>query len=439
MDDIKLSPRLRQQGTYALPYSIPYALPLALPSATTLGGGEAVPANYFYFNGVDQYATIPGWNPGGLPYEISLTTTPANTTTSVMLGTDDSQALGRSSSIFFLLGSWFSNFTDQAGAQINMNEGAITPGIQKTPKATFTSEESSYLVTDPPVIGAGVAGTFVDGDRDFKIIGAGSATGNFYTGPIGGIRLIDNSPLQNNTYVVGDNTYTALLDTPFPVVGDFNFSFDWQRTDTPTGTSQQRMWSDPAGDNLTNIAIHDSGAGNPGLIQISVGGGAINNYLNALDDIQLGQYFNITVTRTAGTLRLYIDGVAHPTTHPSNDDGQIGRLGGRYAGASVRFNGPIGNFVFQSELDTSPKTYTYLMTEASGSTLINSDPITGSTYNGVWTKSPIRAFYPDRSRVYPMNEGSGTTFLAYDSNGNAVPADNATIFNSGSAGGGWNF
>lgn len=56
---------------------------------------------------------------------------------------------------------------------------------------------------------------------------------------------------------------------------------------------------------------------------------------------------------------------------------------------------------------------------------------------GTWSASTGWTAIADNTRVYNIDEGSGTTLLARDSGGNLVPAKDASVQNSGSGGGGW--
>lgn len=76
-------------------------------------------------------------------------------------------------------------------------------------------------------------------------------------------------------------------------------------------------------------------------------------------------------------------------------------LGGTYifeqvAQAMPSYSFEAGTFVFD-----------YSMDEGSGTDMVNSNSVTGTDFNGVWTGTNWTA-YPNRSRYYPMNEGSGS-------------------------------
>ena len=315
-----------------------YAKQLGVDSWNNIGYDElqnGLVSDYFYFNGTSQYASTPtGWTPNGFPFEIQISTNDAlDTTQSVMFGGDTNN---RPTSGYFV-GLAFYQFEDvnNTNQQATVNSsitGSVAIGVGKTAVNFSVGGMSAPAVNAESKTVTGTPITH---------IGASLLGADLYQGVLRNVRLIDNSPIQDGDYQVGNGSIYGQLDTPVLCPRDFDISFEWVR-EQPSN-SVVRMITDSTIPLFNHISIFaPDQATAPNRVQVQINGESAFNFDGALDDVELGQHFVFRLARVGSDVNLYVDEVAHPVTNTSSAPFRFDYIGAAWGGTNL-FRGAIAN------------------------------------------------------------------------------------------------
>jgi len=317
-------------------------------------GGSGIP--YVYdFNGTDMYATMgTGWEPLGLPYSIEF---------KAITDDVDAAAYAVAKDTATGVGVLF-------GGGTYIYDGITTPGTLSTTGGLVADTEYTYVVnanateTTLTVIteGTGTEVSKTVGQGELTTIGATGVPGTYWGGPIWGLRLTDDSPLQGRTVNVGDKVrYVQLNNTiTLPAADDWVISFDWIRYDNNVAhTSSTKILG--AADDSSNLNITDTQnvvAAN----RLNLKNSGVNiSILAALDGVVEGQHCRVVFTKVGDTQSVKVDGVETGTDSvaaASVGDFTINRLLKTDTSPSG-VGSALGNFVFENT--TTGDTWVYAL------------------------------------------------------------------------------
>jgi hypothetical protein len=315
------------------------------------------PNGIYTFNGTNQYATMgTGWEPLGLPYSIEFKAITDDVgTAAYAVAKDTAEGVA-----VFLGGGTY------------IYDGITTPSTISATGGLVADTEYTYVVnanateTTLTVITEGI-GTEVSktvGQGELTTIGATGVPGTYWGGPIWGLRLVDDSPLQDRTVMVGDKTrYVELTNEIVLNASDgFEIEFDYVRFDySASGTSLTIPLGDDAG--AARIQIYDSAhASQPSTVQYRTTSSS-RNWVGALADIAQGQHCNLKIVcsgPTGNSLELFVDEVSKGSiSAPADPTFTINRLYRANAGSIVPAGANLGNVRFENT--TTGDTWVYAL------------------------------------------------------------------------------
>lgn len=388
------------------------------------GGGAR-----FSFNGVDQYATMPGWAANGKPrqywFNFIADAVATDTEQVIMSGVDGGIVLE-----FYLhetLPTMSIRYRSATGTQaIEQLVGIdIVPGNDYVIHVINLGTGSEVYINNVLIdilafeASAGIQPALTH-------MGAKHDGTSFFGGTILASMLYDESPIHNTWANMGNGSRYGELEQAIVLEGDFEISFDWIRQNS--AQVETEVLGGGTGD---WIGVVNSGSTD----NVNVGSnGVARVWVGAAADIAIGQHFNVRIVGTTknSNLELFIDGISKGNAGGTlaTTDFYIEKF---YRGRStqtlrgVAANSAVQNLIIK-DLDNN-LTWNYPLDEgpATGSVIHNTDPSTPG-YNGTWTDTDW-TFIADNTRRYPMNEGTGDVFKAYDEQGVPTPVNNATIQN----------
>lgn len=172
---------------------------------------------------------------------------------------------------------------------------------------TSVGDGSIYTVVD---IKPDTATNMYNASEPISVFGYDGTT--YSTDEVSGFKITDTAPIQNTTYMAGDATFHATLDTAIELTGDFEITFDVIRTDN-TGTNNQ-TWLASNANSDDFIRPYDSSHGTePDNLSLS---GLAGN--TVIDDVFVGvsqgQHIAFKLTRVGALITAYIDGVSTGST-----------------------------------------------------------------------------------------------------------------------------
>ena len=317
------------------------------------GGG--VPFVY-NFNGTDMYATMgTGWEPLGLPYSIEFKAiTDDAATGAYALSEDTARGVG------ILLGGAIYNYLDVNDlVDSSTVAGAVTADTEYTYIVNADASGTTLTVVADGDIGEP---SKTVGQGELTTIGATGVPDSYWGGPIWGLRLTDDSPLQDRTVMVGDKVRYVQLNNSItlPAADDWVISFDWIRYDNDaahTGTTKVLG----ATDDSSNVSITDTQNATAANRLTLTNSGTNVVILAALDGVVEGQHCRVVFTKVGDTQSVTVDGVETGTgsvAAASLGDFAIDRLlktNDSPAGVGSAF----GNFIFENT--TTGNTWVYAL------------------------------------------------------------------------------
>mgnify|MGYP003670109164 FL=1 len=266
--------------------------------------------NEFNFGTAHAIIDTP-WVPLGLPWSISVTTKGSTNTNACLLagalvasgGFQDLSIVAGSTGLTYLKADTLTN--------ANVNGLGLDNDIVPTYwNITATGAETTGTVSTATSGAAGPPAAS-KAAQPYTTIGKTGDLTLPYVGVIKDIYFTDDSPIQGDTYHVGDNTTQGLLSAPVPIAGEFDISVDWVRSAASTSNFAFGSANNPG--NVQGEAAlrlyNENGGGNIHEVRLYTGSGSVR-FTNALVDIADGQHFNIRLYRdSSNDVYLEIDGV----------------------------------------------------------------------------------------------------------------------------------
>ena len=314
-------------------------------TSSSSGQRSRVTPKAYHFDGSTMYAVLgTPWEPLGQSYSMEITgETDDVVNAASAIGSENTRGIS------VLFGGAGYSYLDVDGLVDNSTVAGLDPDKVYTFKAEGDSS-GTKLVVQNVVTGATAAVAKTVGQDDVVRIGNSSAGTSYWGGPLWGLRLTDDSPLQNRTVMVGNNARYVQLNNAInlPFADGFEIEFDYLRQDF-NGTASARVVGEDTLDDY--IQLNDSGNVNPNAI-IFRSDSISRLFADALEDIAQGQHCNIRLAFDGGSaLTCFVDGVAKGGTlgAPSGTEVNFNRL---YRGDSatnmVNSGAAIGNVRFEN-------------------------------------------------------------------------------------------
>jgi len=259
-------------------------------------GGSGIP--YVYnFDGSTMYATMgTGWEPLGLPYSIEFTAITDDVGAGAYAVAKDTKGVG----VFSNSGIYTYLNINAVGDSSSVS--SLLPDTQYTYVVTADGEGTTLTVVTDGNIGE-VSKTV--GQGDLTTIGATGVPASYWGGAIWGLRLTDDSPLQDRTVMQADGDRYVQLNTTIALDTDFEIEFDYIRQDR-TGTNATRIIGSTDGSSY--VALYDTGSALAGYIRVDFGAN-FKQSTDALTGVAIGQHVNIRLRSVGDQFDCYVDGV----------------------------------------------------------------------------------------------------------------------------------
>ena len=296
-------------------------------------GGSHPRTKVYDFNGTTMYATMgTGWEPLGLPYSIEFKAITDDVTTAALAVSKDTAE----------------GFGVLSGNADYGYDGVTNPNLTATSAGLSADTEYTYLVnatgggTTVTVISAGTETEVakIVGQGELTTIGASGVPDTFWGGPIWGLRLTDNSPLQGRSVMDIGNTRYVTLDNEILIAGAFEIELDAIRGNH-TSDRGCLLGGNSVDTGITLMTRNSDGVPADQLELKTTT--STKNVDGALSNIAYGQHYTLKVTRDgSNNVSLFIDGGQVGTTTALAGSLSITTIGAAEGGA-LNQAGSIGN------------------------------------------------------------------------------------------------
>lgn len=248
----------------------------------------------------------------------------------------------------------------------------------------------------------------------------GRVGSNYHGGNLYNLSIVDGSPIQNSSVVMGNSSRYATLTTEIALTADFSIEFNIIKQESSAGNAFQTLLSSNASSLLT-LYVYDKGhASFPDVVTL-VGstGQSTFGLVGIFADVANGQHCKVKITRVSGTTKIYVDDVEKASVAATYGTVKIDTL-------LINNNRSTRPFVAGSamqdlQISDGTNTYLYALDEGTGTQIVNSGT-TGVPYYGAWTTATWTVL-PPNSRFYSIRDGDGATLTELNS------AEDATIQN----------
>lgn len=306
----------------------------------------------FWFNGTDQYITIPNWKPLGFPASIEQVVVPG------IVG-DEFRATISGASFGTTLRALAAGSPASLQGYKQVDEGSTSSSVTDVLSEGLQYNVLWEFLTDTHDVSAN-GQTNISGGRPSwnnfspisRIGNYGSA--NFWSGFIRGVKLNDDSPLQSAAYQKGDDSrYLVLANDVRLFDNPCTVELAWRRYDRGVGDGNQRLIG--ARDGSTRIQVQNNAdSSTPDRVQM-IFDGAGRNGTDAVQWIGQGQHSKLAVVRSTSAANLttfLVDGAEVATDTRSSGDVRIGHIGGA-GGTNTRADETLIGDVYVKDDETN--------------------------------------------------------------------------------------
>lgn len=267
---------------------------------------------------------------------------------------------------------------------------------------------------------ADAGGANVIDDSAEPISEFGRVSTNYHGGNLYNLSIVDNSPIQNSSVVMGNSSRYATLDTEIVLTADFTIEFNIIRQNSSAGTAFQTYLSSNTSALDTFFVYDTAHATFPNTVSMRGSGGLATFGTGAwFDDYPPGQHVKVKINRTGGTTKLYLDDVEVSSVATVLGSIKIDTLLVNNNRSTRPFK--AGCAMQDLQITDGTNTYLYALDEASGTQIVNGGN-TGVSYYGDWTDGTWTVL-PPNSRFYPIRDGSTETLTE------SIAGEDATIVN----------
>lgn len=393
-------------------------LRIGIAMAIGAGGGPSGPVKVFEFDGATQEAVLAtGWKPKGLPFDIEMMTnrTSFGLNDRFISGGERGYTPSTSANVSFraYFDGALNNTTVVAGGSRDYSGETLPIALRCKPKDSKTDFDGQQV---------GNTKTY-DIDLNLPWDKIAGNLGNNWHGKMWDLRFVDGSPIHGSDVVKSDGV-SRLVNLASDIVlgGEFEIEFSWARQDR-SGTGNQYV----LGSSPTNggVQIQDTGAAAPNRISVRADSGTSRHFDLALEDVVVGTYCRVKIVRNSSDiLNCWVDGEDKGNANASLvGNVTLNQLAG--IGTTAMSTDAILQDVKITNVDTGD-VWQYDLNEGSGTDAIDTGNTAGN--DGVWTSVSWESI-PSNTIIFPMTEGSGSTFKAYDDKGNRRSEYDALIAN----------